>query len=67
MDGPNILYENLKKTKMTENDLLSKLRESNVLNFNQVKAVVFEPSGDISVLHGDVDLEDRIIKDVLKK
>ncbi|MGB7785233.1 MAG: YetF domain-containing protein [Salinimicrobium sp.] len=53
MDGPNILEENLKKGNVTKGDLLSKLRESNVLRLDQVKAVVFETTGDISVLHGE--------------
>lgn len=64
MDGSNILYDNLKRAKITENDLISKLRESNVLHTKQVQAVIFEPSGDISVLHGDTELEDIILKDV---
>lgn len=66
MDGNKILHQNLKKAQVTEGDLRSKLRESNVLNLNQVKAVVFETTGDISVLHTDnnTPLEDWLIKDV---
>ncbi|NHF61028.1 DUF421 domain-containing protein [Flavobacteriaceae bacterium TP-CH-4] len=52
MDGETILYENLKKSKVTEADLRSKLREANVLRLSEVKAVIFESTGDISVLHG---------------
>jgi len=51
MDGPTILHENLKKAQLTVADLHSKLREANVLNYRQVKAVVFETTGDVSVLH----------------
>ena len=51
MDGSKILYNNLKKAHVTERDLRAKLRESNVLQLSQVKAVVFERTGDISILH----------------
>ncbi|TKD62514.1 DUF421 domain-containing protein [Flavobacterium sp. ASW18X] len=51
MDGTNIIYQNLKKAKVTESDLKAKLREANVTHLNQVKAVIFESTGDVSVLH----------------
>lgn len=51
MDGNNILYENLKYARIEEEQLISKLREANVLNYDQVFAVVLESTGDISVLH----------------
>lgn len=51
MDGAVILHKNLKKAKVTESDLRSKLREANVLELSQVRAVVFECTGDIAVLH----------------
>jgi uncharacterized membrane protein YcaP (DUF421 family) len=51
MDGQEVLYENLKKARVTESDLKSKLREANVLELSQVRAVVFESTGDIAVLH----------------
>lgn len=66
MDGQTILEENLKKGKVTKGDLLNKLREANVLRLDQVKAVVFETTGDISVMHGDnsEELEAWLLKDV---
>ncbi len=67
MDGQKILTHNLHRAKVTEGDLRSKLREANVLNLSQVRAVIFEATGDISVLHSDsVDevLEDWLLKDV---
>ncbi|WKN45831.1 DUF421 domain-containing protein [Tunicatimonas pelagia] len=57
MDGSTILHENLKKSQLTESDLRAKLREANVLNYIQVKAVVFETTGDVSVLHTSQDTE----------
>lgn len=53
MKGSNILDENLKITKVSTDDLRAKLREANVTDLSQVKAVVMETTGDISVLHGE--------------
>ena len=67
MKGPHILHENLRKARVTESDLRSKLREANVLELSQVRAVVFEATGDISVLHtkdDDVELEDWLMQGV---
>lgn len=66
MDGNQILQANLKKARVSEGDLRSKLREANVTSLNHVKAVVFETTGDISVLHKDDDepLEQWLLKDV---
>ncbi|MDY7394974.1 DUF421 domain-containing protein [Aureibaculum sp. 2210JD6-5] len=67
MDESTILYENLKKARVTKEDLISKLREANVLNISQVKAVVFEATGDISVLHSDkenLEVEDWLLEGV---
>lgn len=51
MKDKNILRENLKKANVTEDDIKAKLREANVIELNEVKAVVLETTGDISVLH----------------
>ena len=53
MHGEQILHDNLRRAHLSESDLHAKLREANVLNYSQVKAVVFETTGDISVLHTD--------------
>jgi len=69
MDGAKILEENLKKAHVTEADLRSKLREANVLQLSQIKAVIFETTGDISVLHSENPeefVEDWLLKDVNK-
>lgn len=69
MDEEKILEENLKKAHVTRSDLYSKLREANVLQFSQVKAVVFEATGDISVLHSsekDLKVDKEILKHVQK-
>lgn len=38
--------------RVTESDLWSKMREANVLDRSEVRAIVLESTGDISVLHG---------------
>lgn len=55
MDGERILEDNLRKARVTQSDLRSKLREANVTRLSQIKAVIFETTGDISVLHKDAD------------
>lgn len=55
MVGGEILHDNLRRGQVTEDDLRAKLREANVLTMAQVRAVVLETTGDISVLHGDPD------------
>ena len=66
MDGETILSDNLRKANVSESDLRSKLREANVTQLNQIQAVVFETTGDISVLHkdGDSSLNPWLLKDV---
>lgn len=51
MDGNKILHDNLKHARIEEKQLICKLREANVLNFDQVFAVILESTGTISVLH----------------
>ncbi|WP_407557551.1 DUF421 domain-containing protein [Winogradskyella sp. 4-2091] len=55
MKDGKLLETNLKKCKVTESDIKAKLREANVIQLSEVKAVVFESTGDISVLHGTSD------------
>ena len=60
-----ILEKALRATRVAEADLFAKLREANVLDLSQVRAVVLETTGDISVLHGD-NLQDEILSGVEK-
>lgn len=67
MDGPEMLHDNMRKGRVTEDDLWGKLREANVLDLSEVRAVVMETTGDISVLHGDPDgtkLQPRLLTGV---
>jgi len=40
------------QTRVSRSDIIAKLRESNTMSFDEVRAVVLETTGDISVLHG---------------
>ncbi len=53
----------LKAARVTKSDVIAKLRESNALDFDQVRAVILESTGDISVLHGD-HFDDRLLENV---
>jgi uncharacterized membrane protein YcaP (DUF421 family) len=67
MDNERMLEENLKKAKVTHADLRAKLREANVTQMSQIKAVVMEATGDISVLHHqdeEHELDPILLKEV---
>ena len=69
MEKQNILYKNLKYARIEKSQLIAKLREANVLDFDQVEAVVLESTGDISVLHKTeegLDLHDDLLEGVRK-
>ena len=55
MSGPRILEQNMKIAQVSRDDLYAKLRDANVSNFSQVRAVVFETTGDISVVRVEPD------------
>ena len=66
MSGSEVLEENLRRARVTHADLRAKLREANVLHTGQVRAVVMETTGDVSVVHGQgPELEAEIFADVL--
>lgn len=53
MEDGQMLTEAMRATRVTKDDLMAKLREANALNLSEVRAVVLETTGDVSVLHGD--------------
>lgn len=68
MSRSEILYDNLARANMTENDLFGKLREANAFHFDQVIAVVFETTGDVSVIRSNQEspaITSRIFADVI--
>ena len=66
MKNGEIFEENLQKALVSRADLMGKLREANVLQLSEVKAVVFETTGDISVLHttDQTSIDEVIMEDV---
>ena len=66
MKGQKIFYENLHSTNLSEEDLMAKLREANVIDLTEVKAVILETTGDVSVLHGESDkkIDELLLKDI---
>ncbi len=64
MKGPHMIDENLKSTKVTPDDIRAKLREANVTDLSQIKAVVLETTGDVSVLHSK-DSSQKLDDDLL--
>lgn len=67
MDGDRILHDNLAAARITMDDLHGKLREANVLDYEQVRAVVLETTGDVSVLSGDRALNPQLIRGVRRE
>lgn len=62
-DG-QMLPENMKNSRITQQDLLSKLREANVADVKKVHAVVLETTGDVSVMHGNETLDESLLEGV---
>ncbi len=59
-----VIAENLRRARVTRDDVLEKLRQANVHRLSDVRAVVLETTGDVSVLSGDVPLDDALLDDV---
>lgn len=55
MDGAEFRRDAMSKHRVSEDDIWAKLREANVLTLDEVRAVVLESTGDVSVLHGRPD------------
>mgnify|MGYP006395776335 FL=1 len=55
--------EAMKKSRVSRSDIIAKLRESNTMSFDEVRAVVLETTGDISVMHGP-NLDPAILEGV---
>lgn len=68
MDGPEFLVGNMRQAGVTRSDVIAKLREANVIQLTEVRAVVLETTGDISVLHNSdgTDLQDVLLEGVVR-
>lgn len=65
MVGPHMLEENLRRARVTPDDLRAKLREANVRSYDEVRCVVFETTGDVSVVHGEGPVDPDLLRDVV--
>ncbi|MEQ9400199.1 MAG: DUF421 domain-containing protein [Longimicrobiales bacterium] len=62
--------DTLRRTGVARSDLMAKLREANVLRLEQVRAVVLESTGDVSVLHESPDgagLDEALLEGVRRE
>ena len=66
MENGEIIDGNLTRGKVTRADLFAKLREANVLRMEDVRAVVLEATGDVSVLHGQTEVEPVLLEGALR-
>lgn len=64
MEDGAVLEDNLASARLTLDDLRAKLREANVTDVTQIHAVVFETTGDVSVLHGDRHWDPDLLRGV---
>ena len=64
-DG-RFITSNLKRARVTEDDVWGQLRRANVLRTSDVRAVVLETTGDVSVIHAtsESDLDTRLLSGV---
>ncbi len=62
----DMLKDNMRRAGVTETDIRAKLREANTFRLDDVAAVVFETTGDVSVLHGSAadEFDDFVLADV---
>lgn len=70
MEEGHMLEDAMRAEEITRADLLAKLREANVLRFDQVRAVVLETTGDVSVVHADPGegaLEEALLEGVRRR
>ncbi len=65
MVGSTMLEDNLRRARVTPGDIRAKLRQANVLRYDQVRYVVLETTGDVTVVQGEGELERDILGDVI--
>lgn len=65
MAGPTMLEDNMRRARITRDDVRAKLREANVRNYGEVRYVVLETTGDVTVVTGAGELEPDLLADVV--
>jgi uncharacterized membrane protein YcaP (DUF421 family) len=64
MHEGRIFHENMRRARVAERDLWAKLRHAGVTDPDEVLAVVFETTAEISVLQGDGPVDRRLLEGV---
>lgn len=59
-----VIADHLDMARVTRDDLRAKLRGADVMRHDQVRAVILETTGDISVLTSDGPFDDEVFEDV---
>ena len=62
-DG-KILEGAVAETRVSESDILNKLRGANIKDLSEVRSMVLESTGDISILSGEKTVSDAIMQEV---
>ena len=65
MAGPTMLEENMRRARVTADDVRAKLRQANIQRYEQVRYVVLETTGDVTVVQGDGALDRDILAGVV--
>lgn len=65
MVGAEMLHDAMRRARITPDDLRAKLRQANVVRYDQVRYVVLETTGDVSVVTGDGPLDRDLLADVV--
>lgn len=67
VENGKFLEENMKKLNLTDDIILSKLREKNIMNMAEVRAMIMETTGDFSVLSGNTFPDNILLKNVVRQ
>ena len=62
--GDQVLEDNMRRARISREELFSQLRLSGVHRLDQVRAVVMETTGDISVLRAGEPIDQELLADV---
>lgn len=63
MENGEFLEKAMSASRVSRSSVMEKLRAANVLDFSEVRVVVLETTGNISVIHGE-DFDRRLIEGV---
>jgi uncharacterized membrane protein YcaP (DUF421 family) len=65
MAGPRLLPANLRRAHTTDDEICQQLRLAGVGSFDQVRCVIMERNGELSVITRDVPLDPRVFQEVV--